>query len=173
MVKAIRVHELGGPEVLKWEDVELGEPKEGEIRVKNKAVGLNFIDVYFRKGVYKTPTLPYTPGMEAVGVVTAVGPGLTGRQVGDLVAYAGGPMGAYAEEQILPANKVVPVPASIDPIVAASVILKGMTAQYLLRRCFKAYLPRLLLDQRLILSECDAVKWGLDLKICEKRQMAL
>ncbi|XP_030951589.1 uncharacterized protein LOC115975084 [Quercus lobata] len=137
MVKAIRVHELGGPEVLKWEDVELGEPKEGEIRVKNKAVGLNFIDVYFRKGVYKTPTLPYTPGMEAVGVVTAVGPGLTGRQVGDLVAYAGGPMGAYAEEQILPANKVVPVPSSIDPIVAASVILKGMTAQFLLRRCFK------------------------------------
>ncbi|KAM4122911.1 hypothetical protein ACB094_01G119400 [Castanea mollissima] len=137
MVKAIRVHELGGPEVLKWEDVELGEPKEGEIRVKNKAIGLNFIDVYFRKGVYKTPTLPYTPGMEAVGVVTAVGPGLTGRQVGDLVAYAGDPMGSYAEEQILPANKVVPVPPSIDPIVAASVILKGMTAQFLLRRCFK------------------------------------
>ncbi|KAL4651095.1 hypothetical protein ACB092_01G134800 [Castanea dentata] len=137
MVKAVRVHELGGPEVLKWEDVELGEPKEGELRVKNKAVGLNFIDVYFRKGVYKTPTLPYTPGMEAVGVVTAVGPGLTGRQVGDLVGYAGGPMGAYAEEQILPANKVVPIPPSIDPIVAASVILKGMTAQFLLRRCFK------------------------------------
>ncbi|XP_050268697.1 uncharacterized protein LOC126713086 isoform X5 [Quercus robur] len=137
MVKAIRVHELGGPEVLKWEDVELEEPKEGEIRVKNKAVGLNFIDVYFRKGVYKTPTLPYTPGMEAAGVVTAVGPGLTDRQVGDLVAYAGDPMGSYAEEQILPANKVVPVPPSIDPIIAASVILKGMTAQFLLRRCFK------------------------------------
>ncbi|XP_023922613.1 uncharacterized protein LOC112033912 isoform X1 [Quercus suber] len=137
MVKAIRVHELGGPEVLKWEDVELGEPKEGEIRVKNKAIGLNFIDVYFRKGVYKTPTLPYTPGREAAGVVTAVGPGLTGRQVGDLVAYAGDPMGSYAEEQILPANKVVPVPPSIDPIVAASVILKGMTAQFLLCRCFK------------------------------------
>ncbi|KAK4600985.1 hypothetical protein RGQ29_010532 [Quercus rubra] len=137
MVKAIRVHELGGPEVLKWEDVELGEPKEGEIRVKNKAIGLNFIDVYFRKGVYKTPTLPYTPGREAAGVVTAVGPGLTGRQVGDLVAYAGDPMGSYAEEQILPANKVVPVPPSIDPIIAASIILKGMTAQFLLRRCFK------------------------------------
>jgi hypothetical protein len=76
-------------------------------------------------------------GMEAVGVVTAVGPGLTGRQVGDLVAYAGDPMGSYTEEQILPANKVVPVPSSIDPIIAASVMLKGMTAQYLLRRCFK------------------------------------
>ncbi|XP_057778543.1 uncharacterized protein LOC130997292 [Salvia miltiorrhiza] len=137
MIKAIRVNELGGPEVLKWEDVELGEPKEGEIKVKNKAIGLNFIDVYFRKGVYKAPTMPFTPGMEAVGVVTAVGPGLTGRVVGDLVAYAGNPMGAYAEEQILPADKVVPVPPSIDPVVAASILLKGMTAQFLVRRCFQ------------------------------------
>ncbi|KAM0041425.1 putative NADPH:quinone reductase [Helianthus debilis subsp. tardiflorus] len=137
MVRAIRVHEVGGPEVLKWEDVEIGDPKDGEIRVKNKAIGLNFIDVYFRSGVYKAPAIPFTPGMEAVGVVTAVGPGLTGRQVGDVVAYAGNPMGAYAEEQILPADKVVPVPSSVDPIVAASVMLKGMTAQYLLRRSFK------------------------------------
>ncbi|XP_062164294.1 uncharacterized protein LOC133870987 isoform X2 [Alnus glutinosa] len=137
MVKAIRVHELGGPEVLKWEDVEIGEPKDGEIRVKNKVIGLNFVDVYFRKGVYKAAALPFTPGVEAVGVVTAVGPGLTGRQVGDLVAYAGRPMGSYAEEQILPANKVVPVPPSIDPIIAASVMSKGMTARFLLRRCFK------------------------------------
>ncbi|KAG5120435.1 hypothetical protein JHK82_034855 [Glycine max] len=138
MVKAIRVHELGGPQVLKWEDVEIGDPKEGEVRVRNKAIGVNFIDVYFRKGVYKAPSFPFTPGMEAVGVVTAVGAGLTGRQVGDLVAYAGQPMGSYAEEQILPANKVVPVPSSIDPAVAASIILKGMTTQFLLRRCFKA-----------------------------------
>lgn len=137
MVKAIRVHELGGPEVLKWEDVELGNPKDGEIRVKNKVIGLNFIDIYFRKGVYKAAAFPFTPGMEAVGVVTAVGPGLTGRKVGDIVAYAGGVMGAYAEEQILPADKVVPVPPSIDPIVVASILLKGMTAQFLLRRCFK------------------------------------
>lgn len=137
MVKAIRVHELGGPEVLKWEDVELGDPKNGEIRVKNKVIGLNFIDIYFRKGVYKAAAFPFTPGMEAVGVVTAVGPGLTGRKVGDIVAYAGGVMGAYAEEQILPADKVVPVPPSIDPIVVASILLKGMTAQFLLRRCFK------------------------------------
>ncbi|CAM8954628.1 unnamed protein product [Rhodiola kirilowii] len=137
MVKSIRVYEHGGPEVLKWEDVEIGEPKEGEILVKNQAIGLNFIDVYFRKGVYKPASLPFTPGMEAVGVVKAVGPGLTGRVVGDVVAYAGIPMGSYAEEQILPADKVVPVPSSIDPIVAASVLLKGMTAQYLVRRCFK------------------------------------
>ncbi|KAJ4956430.1 hypothetical protein NE237_013213 [Protea cynaroides] len=136
MVKAIKVYELGGPEVLKWEDVEIGEPKEGELRVKNKAIGLNFIDVYFRKGVNKVPT-PYTPGMEAVGVVTAIGPGLTGIKVGDVVAYAGRPMGSYSEEQILPASVAVAVPPSIDPIVAASIMLKGMTAQYLLRRCFK------------------------------------
>ncbi|KAI5670260.1 hypothetical protein M9H77_10624 [Catharanthus roseus] len=137
MVKAIRIHELGGPEVLKWEDVEIGEPKEGEIKVKNKAIGLNFIDIYFRKGVYKAATMPFIPGMEAVGVVIAVGPGLTGRQVGDVVAYAGNPMGAYAEEQILPADKVVPVPSSVDPIVGASVMLKGMTTHMLVRRCFK------------------------------------
>ncbi|KAL2541927.1 GroES-like zinc-binding alcohol dehydrogenase family protein [Abeliophyllum distichum] len=137
MVKAIRVHELGGPEVLKWEDVEIGEPEDGEIKVKNKAIGLNFIDVYFRKGVYKVPAVPYTPGGEAAGVVTAVGPGVSGRKVGDLVAYLGNPMGAYTEEQILPAEKVVPLPASIDPTVAASVLVKGMTAQYLLRHCFK------------------------------------
>ncbi|KAI3458323.1 hypothetical protein Pfo_014986 [Paulownia fortunei] len=136
MVKAIRIHELGGPEVLKWEDVEIGEPKDGEIKVKNKAIGLNFVDVYFRKGVYRASAIPFTPGVEAVGVITAVGSGLTGRKVGDLVAYVG-PVGAYAEEQILPAERVVPVPPSIDPIIAASIMLKGMTAHYLVRQCFK------------------------------------
>ncbi|KAJ3689891.1 hypothetical protein LUZ61_019055 [Rhynchospora tenuis] len=136
MVKAIRVNEHGGPEVLKWEDVEIGEPKEGEIRVKNKAIGVNFIDVYFRKGNYKAP-VPFTPGMEAAGVVTAVGPGVTEIKVGHAVAYAGAPLGSYTEEQILPANVVVPVPLSIDYNVAASVLLKGTTAQMLLRRVFK------------------------------------
>ncbi|KAI3850345.1 hypothetical protein MKX03_003698 [Papaver bracteatum] len=137
VVKAIRVHEFGGPEVLKWEDVKVGDPKDGEIRVRNKAIGVNFIDVYFRKGLYYKPaTMPFIPGMEAVGVVTAVGPGLTGRKVGDIVAYCGQPMGSYAEEQILPANVAVTVPPSIDPKVAASVLLKGMTAQMLVRRSF-------------------------------------
>ncbi|KAK3218670.1 hypothetical protein Dsin_012640 [Dipteronia sinensis] len=79
--------------VLKWEDVEIGEPGDGDIRVRNKAIGLNFIDVYFRKGVYKAATMPFTPGMKAVGEVIVVGPGLTGRKVGDLVGYAGNPMG--------------------------------------------------------------------------------
>ncbi|KAJ3683186.1 hypothetical protein LUZ60_013413 [Juncus effusus] len=136
MVKAIRIHQLGGPEVMKWEEVEIGEPKDGEIRVKNKAIGVNFIDVYYRKGVYNT-SLPFTPGMEAVGVVTAVGPGLTGRRVGDVVAYASNAIGSYSEEQILPANVVVTVPDSMDCAVAASVMLKGMTAHMLLRRTFK------------------------------------
>ncbi|KAL6291309.1 hypothetical protein ACE6H2_008819 [Prunus campanulata] len=114
--------------------------KGGRGSCEEQGIGLNFIDVYFRKGVYKAATVPYTPGVEACGVVTAVGPGLTGRQVGDLVAYAGQPMGSYAEEQILPADRVVPVPPSIDPTVAASLLLKGMTAQFLLRSCFKVAL---------------------------------
>ncbi|GAB4858825.1 hypothetical protein Ancab_010303 [Ancistrocladus abbreviatus] len=137
MVKAIRVHELGGPEVLKWEDVEIGEPKEGEICVRNKAVGLNYVDVYVRRGIYPVSSIPFTPGVEAVGEVIAVGPGLTGRKVGDVVGYVMSPMGAYAEEQILPASAVVPLPPSMDPVVAASVMIKGLTAQYLLHRSFK------------------------------------
>eukprot|EP00268_Persea_americana_P010127 TRINITY_DN1408_c0_g1_i1.p1 TRINITY_DN1408_c0_g1~~TRINITY_DN1408_c0_g1_i1.p1 ORF type:complete len:327 (+),score=55.19 TRINITY_DN1408_c0_g1_i1:321-1301(+) len=136
MVKAIRVYEHGGPEVLKWKDVEVGEPKEGEIRVRNKAIGINFVDVYYRKGHYEAP-LPFTPGNEAVGVVTAVGPGLTGRKVGDLVAFAGSLLSCYTEEQIIPASIAVPLPPSIDPIVAASVMVKGLTAQFLVHRCFK------------------------------------
>ncbi|KAL8552493.1 hypothetical protein ACS0TY_001252 [Phlomoides rotata] len=137
MVKAIRIHELGGPEVLKWEDVEIGEPKDGEIKLKNKAIGLNFVDTYFRKGVYKVPAIPFTPGVEGVGEVTAVGPGFSEIKVGDLVAYAGYPMGSYAQEHIIPAAKAIPVPPSFDPIVAASIMTKGMTARYLVRKCFK------------------------------------
>ncbi|KAI3508141.1 hypothetical protein L1887_23143 [Cichorium endivia] len=137
MVKAIRVYEHGGPEVMKWEDVEIGEPKSGEIKVKNKAIGINFLDVYMRRGPGFAPPLPFTPGMEAAGVVIAVGPGVTTCKVGDVVAYAGYPVSAYAEEQILPADRVVPVPPSIDPIVAAAVLFKGLTAELLVRRCFK------------------------------------
>lgn len=136
VVKCIRVHELGGPEVLRWEQVEVGEPKEGEIRIKNTAIGVNFIDVYYRQGVYSAP-LPFVPGREAVGVVTAVGPGLTDRKVGDVVAYAGNPMGSYAQEQIIPASVAVPLPPSIDHNTAAAIMLKGMTAHVLLRRVYK------------------------------------
>ncbi|KAL8539538.1 hypothetical protein ACS0TY_001228 [Phlomoides rotata] len=137
MVKAIRIHEFGGPEVLKWEDVEVGEPRYGEIKVKNKAIGLNFIDVYFRKGLFRASTMPFIPGMEAVGVVIAVGPGITGRKVGDLVAYVLSPMGAYAEEQILPAERAIPVPPSIDPVIGAAIMLKGMSAQFLVCQSVK------------------------------------
>ncbi|CAN6308369.1 unnamed protein product [Urochloa humidicola] len=137
LVSTLRVHHGQGPEVMRWEEVEVGHPKEGEIRIRTTAIGVNFIDVYYRKGVYAAPAMPFTPGREAVGVVTAVGPGLTGRKVGDVAAYAGNPMGSYAQEQILPASVAVPVPPSVDHKQAASVMLKGMTAHVLLRRVFK------------------------------------
>ncbi|KAD4584194.1 hypothetical protein E3N88_21795 [Mikania micrantha] len=139
MVKAIRLHEHGGPEMMKLEDVELGEPKTGEIKMKNIAIGINYLDVYMRKGLLigYSPPLPYTPGMEAAGVVTAVGPEVNSCKVGDIVAYAGFPACAYAEEQVLPAERVVRVPPSVDPTVAAAAIFKGLTAQVLVRQCFK------------------------------------
>ncbi|KAL8253268.1 hypothetical protein R6Q59_036961 [Mikania micrantha] len=139
MVKAIRLHEHGGPEMMKLEDVELGEPKTGEIKMKNIAIGINYLDVYMRKGLLigYSPSLPYTPGMEAAGVVTAVGPKVDSCKVGDIVAYAGFPVCAYAEEQVLPAERVVRVPPSVDPTVAAAAIFKGLTAQVLVRQCFK------------------------------------
>ncbi|KAI3519586.1 hypothetical protein L1887_08798 [Cichorium endivia] len=138
MVKAIRIHEHGGPEVLTWEDVEVPDPKEGEIRLKHMAVGLNFLDVYMRQGVQNlAPPLSYTPGMEGAGVVTAVGPGVTSCKVGDVVAYASLQVGAYAQERILPADLAVPVPSSVDPVEAAAVIFKGLTAHVLINKGFK------------------------------------
>ncbi|MEJ2346216.1 MAG: quinone oxidoreductase [Gammaproteobacteria bacterium] len=136
MPKAIRVHELGGPEVLKWEDVDPGAPKEGQVLLRHTAVGVNFIDVYFRTGVYTGPALPFVPGQEGAGVVEAVGPGVTAVKVGDRVAYAG-PLGAYAELRLVPAARLVPIPEGIDDPTAAAMMLKGMTAQYLLRRAYR------------------------------------
>ncbi|XP_023741851.1 uncharacterized protein LOC128132252 [Lactuca sativa] len=138
MVKAIRIHEHGGPEVLKWEDVQVPDPKEGEIRLKQKAVGLNFLDVYMRRGEQNlAPPLPYIPGMEGAGVVTAVGPGVTSCKVGDVVAYASPEVGSYAQERILPADLAVPVPSSVDPVDAAAAIFKGLTAHVLIHKGFK------------------------------------
>ncbi|XP_076952963.1 uncharacterized protein LOC143626913 [Bidens hawaiensis] len=139
MVKAIRLHEHGAPEMMKLDDVELGEPKTGEIKMKNIAIGINYLDVYMRKGLLigYSPPLPYTPGMEAAGIVIAIGPEVTSCKVGDIVAYAGFPVCAYTEEQILPAERVVQVPPFIDPIIAAAAIFKGLTAQVLVRSCFK------------------------------------
>jgi NADPH2:quinone reductase len=131
MTHAIRVHEAGGPDVLKWEEVEVGDPGPGEVRLRQEAAGLNFIDVYHRTGLYPQP-LPFTPGVEGAGVVAAVGEGVTDLKAGDRVAYAG-PIGGYAQERLIAAEKVVKLPESITTDVAASMMLKGMTAHMLLR----------------------------------------
>ncbi|NIR29474.1 MAG: quinone oxidoreductase [Gammaproteobacteria bacterium] len=137
MSKAIRIHETGGPEVLRWEDVSVPEPGEGEVLVRHTAVGLNYIDVYFRTGAYSGPALPFTPGLEAAGVVESVGAGVSEFSAGDRVAYASAPMGAYAEQRIMPAGRIVRIPDGIDERRAAGMMLKGMTAEYLLRRTYR------------------------------------
>lgn len=136
MPKAIRIHETGGPEVLQWMDVEVGDPGPGEVRVRHTAIGLNFIDVYFRTGLYMGPDVPFTPGMEAAGVVQAVGKEVHELVVGDRVAYATPPVGAYAEERIISADRLIGIPDAIGDETAAAMMLKGMTAQYLLRRTY-------------------------------------
>jgi len=134
MPAAIVVHELGGPEQLRLEQVPEPTPGPGEARVRQTALGLNFIDVYLRSGVYKPPGLPFVPGQEGAGVVDAVGPGVTEVAPGDRVAYAA-VTGAYAEVRTLPAARLVPLPPEIDDRTAAAIMLKGMTAEYLLLRC--------------------------------------
>jgi NADPH2:quinone reductase len=136
MVSAVRVHQLGGAEVLKYEDIDLPEPGPGQVRYKTTAVGVNFIDTYFRTGLYPAPSLPFTAGNESAGVITAVGKGVKGLKKGDRVA-AVFLLGSYATERVLPAERVVKIPKSIDDKTAAAMMLKGMTAQYLLRRCYK------------------------------------
>ena len=136
MVKAIRIHRTGGPDAMQWEDVEVGAPGPGAVRIRHEAVGLNYIDVYFRTGLYPAPSLPFTPGMEGAGVVEAVGEGVDSLAVGDRVAYAAPPVGSYAEERLMPAGKVVKVPAGIDSRQAAAMMLQGMTVEYLLRRTY-------------------------------------
>jgi NADPH:quinone reductase len=135
MVAMVRVHETGGPEVLRFEEVEVGEPGPGQVRLRQSAVGLNFIDVYFRTGLYPAPGLPFTPGQEGSGVVEAVGDGVSEVKVGDRVAYAP-VLGAYAEARLIPANRLVALPDGISDKQAAAMMLKGMTAEYLLRRTF-------------------------------------
>lgn len=136
MAKAVRIHEPGGPEVLTVEDVDVGAPGEGEIRIRQTTCGLNYIDVYHRSGLYPLPDLPAVIGMEAAGVVEAVGPGVSDFAEGDRVAY---PMvlGAYASERLIPAWKAVKLPDAIADETAAAMMLKGLTANYLLRRTYK------------------------------------
>ncbi|HJO88585.1 MAG: quinone oxidoreductase [Alphaproteobacteria bacterium] len=133
MSKAVRIHETGGPEVLKWEDVETEGPGSGEALVRHTAVGLNYIDVYHRSGLYPLPALPAVIGMEGAGIVEAVSEGVEKVAVGDRVAYAAPPPGAYAEKRLISADRLVAVPEGIDDVTAAAMMLKGMTAQYLLR----------------------------------------
>jgi len=135
MTKAIRIEKIGGPEVMQWVDVDVGEPGAGEIRVKHHAVGLNYIDVYFRTGLYQQP-LPGSLGMEGAGVIEAVGPGVDGFKVGDRVAYATRPPGAYCEARVMAASGVVKLPDAISFEQGAAMMLQGMTAQYLLRRTY-------------------------------------
>ncbi|GAB3626005.1 quinone oxidoreductase [Pandoraea terrae] len=135
MTKAIRITENGGPEVMQYVDVEVGDPGPGEARVRHHTVGLNYIDVYFRTGLYPQP-LPGGLGMEAAGVVEAVGAGVTHVKPGDRVAYASRPPGAYAEARVMPADSLVKLPDAIDFDQAAAMMLQGMTAQYLLRRTY-------------------------------------
>ncbi|QDO96589.1 quinone oxidoreductase [Ferrovibrio terrae] len=136
MVHAIRIHAPGGPEQMKWEEVEVGAPGPGQIRLKTTAAGLNYIDTYHRTGLYKLP-LPLTLGMEGAGTVTAVGDGVTDIKVGDRVAYASAPLGSYSEERLMQADRVVVLPQGISDQTAAAIMLKGMTTEYLVQRTYK------------------------------------
>jgi NADPH:quinone reductase len=133
MTRAIQISAYGGPEQMQLVDVEVGEPGPGEIRIRHQACGLNFIDVYQRTGLYPNP-LPLTLGMEGAGIVEAVGPGVTHLEPGDRAAYASNPPGSYSQARVMPAKTVVRLPDGIDFETAAAMMLKGLTAQYLLRR---------------------------------------
>jgi NADPH2:quinone reductase len=133
MVQAIRFAKTGGPEVLEWQPVEVGKPGPGQVRIRHTAVGLNYIDTYQRSGLYPMP-MPSGLGLEAAGVIEEVGPGVSGLKPGDRVAYAGGPLGAYSEARVMPADRLVPLPDGISDQQGAAMMLKGMTAWYLVRR---------------------------------------
>ena len=136
MTHAIRLHAHGGPEVMKWEEVVVGAPGANEVRLKTTAVGLNFIDTYHRSGLYPIP-LPSGLGLESAGIVEALGANVTDLKIGDRVACASAPIGAYSETRLMPADKLVKIPAGVSDQQAASMMLKGMTAQYLIRRTFR------------------------------------
>jgi NADPH2:quinone reductase len=136
MPHAIRIHQTGGPEVLVWEEVEIGKPGPGEARVRHTAIGINYVDIYVRSGLYPVQ-LPSGLGTEAAGIVEEVGPGVTEVKPGDRVAYAGGPLGAYSEVRVMPADRLVVLPDGISDQQAAAMMLKGLTAQYLIRQVHK------------------------------------
>src|SRR6187401_2822304 len=133
MSRAIRIHTPGGPEAMQWEEVAVGDPGPGEARIRHTAVGVNYIDTYHRSGLYKVP-LPSGLGSEGAGVVEATGPGVDWVKPGDRVAYCGGPLGSYSEARVLPAERLVKLPDGISDQQGAAMMLKGMTAWYLVRR---------------------------------------
>ena len=137
MTNAIRIHQTGGPEQMRWEEVTVATPGPGQALLRQTAVGLNYIDVYHRTGLYPVPSLPSVLGLEAAGVVEAVGEGVTAVRPGQRVAYASPPIGAYAEARLMPADRLVAIPDGIDDVQAAGMMLQGMTAQYLLRRTYR------------------------------------
>lgn len=132
----MRVHDTGGPDSMRWESVDIAAPGPGEVHIRHTAIGLNYIDVYFRTGLYPAPAMPLTPGMEGAGEVVGVGAGVADLVVGDRVAYAGGPPGAYSEERLIDATKLVKIPASVTDQQAAAMMLQGMTTEYLLCRTY-------------------------------------
>ncbi|MCP1673327.1 NADPH2:quinone reductase [Natronocella acetinitrilica] len=136
MSHAIMIHETGAAECMRWEAVQVGSPGQGEVRIRHTAIGLNYIDVYFRTGQYKAPQMPFTPGMEAAGIVEELGAGVTDLKVGDRVAYATPPPGSYCEERVMSADRLVRVPDGISDDTAAAMMLKGMTVWYLLHRSY-------------------------------------
>src|SRR3954465_7974531 len=136
MTSAFRIHKAGGPEVLAWEEVKLGKPGPGEARIRHTAVGLNFVDLYQRAGVYSVP-LPSGLGSEAAGVVEEVGPDVADLKPGDRVAYGNSPLGAYAEARLIPADRLIKLPDGISDQTAAAMMLKGLTAQYLIRQTYR------------------------------------
>lgn len=136
MTKAIRIHETGGPDVLRWEDVPVGKPGPFDARIRHTAIGLNFVDTYHRSGLYPVP-LPATLGSEGAGIVEEVGANVTDIKPGDRVAYGNAPLGAYAEERLIPADRLVKIPDRITDQEAASMMLKGLTAHYLLRTTYR------------------------------------
>ena len=137
MPKAMKIYENGNPDVMKWEDVDPGSPGEGQVLLTHTAVGLNFIDIYFRKGVYPSPGFPFVNGLEGAGVVEQVGSGVKDLAPGDRVAYASPPLGAYSEQRVMLADRLVRIPDAIDDITAAAMMLKGLTVQYLLRQVYQ------------------------------------
>ncbi len=137
MTKAMNVYNVGDADVMKWEVINVGNPAPNEILIRHTAVGLNFIDVYFRKGVYSPPYFPFTPGLEGAGTVEQVGAEVSDLSVGDRVAYASPPLGAYSEKRIIAADRVIKIPDEIDDTTAAAMMLQGLTVQYLLRQTFR------------------------------------